>query len=88
MKGVISVFANICPKESHELVAAALAGDFKKSFEMQKKYIKLMDMLFSDVNPIPIKEAMNMFGFNCGDCSFATYCYERKRSRGIEKDSR
>ncbi|WP_444442244.1 4-hydroxy-tetrahydrodipicolinate synthase [Pseudoruminococcus massiliensis] len=67
-KGVISVFANICPKESHELVAAALAGDFKKSFEMQKKYIKLMDMLFSDVNPIPIKEAMNMFGFNCGDC--------------------
>lgn len=66
--GVISVFANICPKESHELVAAALNGDFKKSFEMQKKYIKLMDMLFSDVNPIPIKAAMNLFGFNCGEC--------------------
>ena len=66
--GVISVFANICPQESHDLIQKALDGDFKGSFEMQKKYIELMNVLFSDVNPIPIKAAMNLFGFNCGPC--------------------
>jgi 4-hydroxy-tetrahydrodipicolinate synthase len=66
--GVISVFANICPRECHEMMALALNGDFKGSFEMQKYYIELMDMLFSDVNPIPVKAAMNMLGFNCGPC--------------------
>ncbi len=66
--GVISVFANICPRESHELVARALNGDIKGSFDLQKRYIELMDALFSDVNPIPIKAAMNMCGFNCGPC--------------------
>ncbi len=66
--GVISVFANICPRESHEIIKKALDGDFKSSFAMQKYYIELMNMLFSDVNPIPIKAAMNMCGFNCGPC--------------------
>lgn len=66
--GVISVFANVCPRECHEMMALALSGDFKKSFEMQKYYIELMDMLFSDVNPIPVKAAMNLLGFQCGPC--------------------
>lgn len=66
--GVISVFANICPKECHEMMKKALDGDFKGSFAMQKQYIKLMDMLFSDVNPIPVKAAMNLMGFQCGPC--------------------
>lgn len=66
--GVISVFANLCPKESHDLIQKALDGDFKGSFAMQKKYIELMDALFSDVNPIPVKTAMNMLGWNCGPC--------------------
>ena len=66
--GVISVFANLCPKESHDLVQKALDGDFKGSFDMQKKYIALMDALFSDVNPIPVKAAMNLMGYRCGSC--------------------
>lgn len=66
--GVISVFANICPRECHEMMALALNGDFKQSFAMQKYYIELMDMMFSDVNPIPVKAAMNLLGFNCGPC--------------------
>ncbi len=66
--GVISVFANVCPRECHEMMQKALDGDFKGSFEMQKKYIALMDMLFSDVNPIPVKAAMNLLGYNCGQC--------------------
>lgn len=66
--GVISVFANICPQECHDIIQKALDGDFKGSFAMQKKYIALMDMLFSDVNPIPVKAAMNILGYNCGPC--------------------
>ncbi len=66
--GVISVFANLLPRESHDLVQKALDGDFKGSFDMQKKYIALMDALFSDVNPIPVKAAMNLLGYNCGPC--------------------
>lgn len=66
--GVISVFANVCPQESHDLIQKALDGDFKGSFELQKKYIALMDALFSDVNPIPVKAALNLMGFNCGPC--------------------
>ncbi len=66
--GVISVFANICPRESHEIVQKALAGDFRGSFALQKHYIELMNALFSDVNPIPVKAAMNLLGFNCGPC--------------------
>jgi len=66
--GVISVFANIFPQECHDLIQKALDGDFKGSFEMQKKYITIMDALFSDVNPIPVKTAMNLLGWDCGPC--------------------
>ncbi len=66
--GVISVFANICPQECHQLIQTALDGNFKESFEIQKKYIELMNALFSDVNPIPVKAAMNLCGYNCGPC--------------------
>lgn len=66
--GVISVLANVCPRETHEMMALALKGDFKNSFAMQKHYMELIDMLFSDVNPIPVKAAMNLLGFNCGPC--------------------
>ena len=66
--GVISVFANIFPQECHDLIQKALDGDFKGSFEMQKKYITIMYALFSDVNPIPVKTAMNLLGWDCGPC--------------------
>ncbi len=67
-KGVISVFANTCPKECHELATSVLQGDIQKGAALQKKYIEYMDALFSDVNPIPVKAAMNLMGFNCGSC--------------------
>ena len=67
-KGVISVFANVCPKEMHEIAKYCLDGDFKKGAEMHLQYLELMNALFCDVNPIPVKEAMNMMGYNCGRC--------------------
>ena len=66
-KGVISVFANIMPKQSHELAAACLNGDFKKAAEMQLKYFDLMNRLFIEVNPIPVKTAAGLMGFDVGE---------------------
>ena len=64
-KGVISVFSGILPRETHDLCAACLAGDFKTGAEMQLKYLKLMNTLFCEVNPIPVKTASALLGL-CG----------------------
>lgn len=66
--GVISVFSNICPKECHEMVQSYLNSNTEKSKEIQLKYLKLMNAMFCDVNPIPVKEALNLMGFNTGRC--------------------
>lgn len=67
-KGVISVFANILPKVMHQICADFFAGDIASSREAFLKNVELMDALFMDVNPIPVKTAMKMLGFNSGDC--------------------
>ncbi|MDO4846787.1 MAG: 4-hydroxy-tetrahydrodipicolinate synthase [Clostridiaceae bacterium] len=64
--GVISVLSNICPKVAHDIAQYAVDGDFKKSAELQLKYLELCDDMFMDVNPIPVKMAMNMMGMNVG----------------------
>ena len=56
-KGVISVLSNVVPTETHEIVASYLAGDVKKSRELQLKYIELIDPLICEVNPITAKKA-------------------------------
>lgn len=65
--GVISVVANICPKETHDLVEKFLNGDVKGSRELQLGMKALIDKLFIEVNPIPVKTAMNILGFEVGD---------------------
>lgn len=67
-KGVISVMANIIPRETHEMVASYLAGDTARATELQIWAVPLIKALFSDVNPIPVKAAMNLCGFNVGSC--------------------
>jgi 4-hydroxy-tetrahydrodipicolinate synthase len=67
-KGVISVMANIIPKDTHELVAKYLNGDAAGSRDMQLRLVNLIKALFIDVNPIPVKAAMNLMGMNVGDC--------------------
>lgn len=62
-KGVISVAANIIPREMHELTAACLSGDFASAGEMQLKLRKLCEALFWEVNPIPVKTALAMMGY-------------------------
>lgn len=65
-KGVISVLSNVAPKQTHDIVASYLAGDVQKSLEMQLEALPLIDQLFCEVNPIPVKAAMNLLGWNAG----------------------
>ena len=67
-QGVISVLSNICPKETEIMLQSALAGDFNTASSMQCRFMPLIDLLFCEVNPIPVKAAMKMIGYDCGDC--------------------
>ena len=67
-KGVISVLSNVCPKETHDICQLYFDGKVKESSDLQIKYIELISALFSDVNPIPVKQALNYMGFNAGSC--------------------
>ena len=66
-KGIISVLANVAPKDAHDMVAKFHAGDTKGAAELQLKSIELINALFCEVNPIPVKTALNMMGFQVGD---------------------
>lgn len=65
--GVISVLANIAPKDVHKMTSAYLAGDTKMSRELQLKYVELIQALFCEVNPIPVKKALSLMGFQTKD---------------------
>lgn len=67
-KGVISVLSNVAPKVAHDIAMKAIEGDVAGSAKLQIEYIDLINALFSDVNPIPVKEAMNLMGKEVGDC--------------------
>lgn len=67
-KGVISVSANIIPDISHDMTASFLKGDVKKARELQLKYNDLVNALFLETNPVPVKEAMNFLGYEVGNC--------------------
>lgn len=67
-KGVISVLSNICPQETHNIVQSYLDGDKMQSKALMDKYLKLAKAMFVDVNPIPVKEAVNLIGFKAGQC--------------------
>ena len=64
--GVISVLSNVAPRFTHDMVMNYLNGDRKKALEMQLKALPLCDALFCEVNPIPVKTAMNLMGWNVG----------------------
>lgn len=67
-KGVISVLANVVPKETHDMVCEYLNGNTSASRDLQIKYLELCNLLFSDVNPIPVKQAMNFMDMKVGNC--------------------
>lgn len=67
-KGVISVLSNIKPEETAAMCDAALDGDFDTAAALQCELLPLIDFLFCEVNPIPVKAAMKQIGYDCGGC--------------------
>jgi len=65
-KGVISVLSNVAPQETHDICVKFFEGDVKGSLELQLKAIPLIEQLFCEVNPIPVKKAMKLMGMDCG----------------------
>ena len=64
--GVISVWSNIAPKNVHDMCESFFAGDLEKARKLQFEALPLIDALFSEVNPIPVKKALNLMGMNVG----------------------
>ena len=67
-KGVISTTSNIAPQPMHDMVAKFLAGDISGAARIQLQLLDLMKLLFTDVNPMPVKAALNLMGFDMGHC--------------------
>lgn len=67
-KGVISVLSNILPKETHQMCQYCLDNNFAEATKLQLEYLKLINTLFIEVNPIPVKTAMNIIGLPSGPC--------------------
>ena len=66
--GVISVVSNVLPEQTQSLALAALDGDFDTAADLQIRLLPLIEALFSEVNPIPVKAAMKLIGYDCGEC--------------------
>lgn len=77
--GIISVLSNIMPKQTHEICEFFLENKVKESKELQLKLLDLIHAIFIDVNPIPVKEAMNLMGLNVGPCRLPLYKLNEKK---------
>ena len=83
--GVISVLSNVAPKYTHEMVQNFFDGKIKEATEMQLKAIDLVGSLFCEVNPIPVKEALNMMGYNYGTPRLPLVKLSEKGSERLNK---
>lgn len=82
--GVISVFSNICPRECHNMIKEFFSGNAELSSKTQIRYLDLMNAMFCDVNPTPVKAALNMMGFDCGDCRMPLYKLSDENYRNLQ----
>lgn len=67
-KGVISVLANVVPEDTHNICECFFNGDTNESDNLQLQYLELIEGLFSDINPIPVKQALKFMGYDVGSC--------------------
>lgn len=72
-KGVISVLSHVIPKQTHDMVQFCLDNNYAEATKLQIEYLDLINNLFIDVNPIPVKEALNMMGMSAGPCRLPLY---------------
>lgn len=77
-KGVISVLSNVMPKEAHEICSLYFEGMVEESAKMQTDYLELINNLFIEVNPIPVKTVLGLMGYNIGDLRMPLFAMEGK----------
>lgn len=87
-KGVISVLSNIMPEETHNLCKLCLEGNFVEAAKLQIKYSGMVKALFSEVNPIPVKTALNLMGKNAGLLRLPLFEMEDKNLENLKKEMR
>ncbi len=86
--GVISVLSNVAPKDTHDMVMDYLDGKVKSALDIQLKYLDLIDALFCEVNPIPVKAAMNLMGYNVGGLRLPLTVIEDEHRRKLAESLR
>ena len=84
--GVISVLSNVAPKKTHEICQAMLDGDMKLGAKLQLEALPLIDALFCEVNPIPVKAALNLMGMKVGDMRMPLTNMEPEHVKILEKE--
>lgn len=84
-KGVISVLSNIAPKETHDMVVKFFEGDLKGAISLQLGAIELISALFCEVNPIPVKTALDLMGYEVGPCRMPLCAMEDKNLETLKK---
>ena len=84
-KGVISVLSNIAPKETHDIVAKYMEGDVAGSLALQLKAIPLIEQLFCEVNPIPVKAALNLMGWEVGPLRMPLTTMEEEHQKKLKE---
>ena len=83
--GVVSVLSNICPEKTVCMVNAALSGNFDTAAALQRQLMPLIELLFCEVNPIPVKAAMQKIGFDCGGCRLPLCELSKENRQRLEK---
>ncbi len=84
--GVISVLSNVAPRQTHEMCMMALNGDFAGARELQLRALPLVEALFSEVNPIPVKAALEIIGFNAGPLRLPLTTMTEEKRVVLEKE--
>lgn len=82
--GVVSVLSNVAPVETQAMAQAALAGDFDTAAALQIRLLPLIQLLFSEVNPIPVKAAMGLLGYDCGECRLPLTALGKENKEKLE----
>lgn len=86
--GVISVLANILPQQTHDICALYSGGQHNEALKLQLKYLPLINAIFSDVNPIPVKEAVTMLGYKAGACRLPLGAMSAEKRAALESEMR
>ena len=84
-QGVISVLSNVLPEETQSMAMAALDGDFDTAADLQIRLMPVIRMLFCEVNPIPVKAAMKVIGYDCGECRLPLTSLSREHLERLRK---